>query len=204
MTGQMDDQPHPSWQISGNATAIEGEIRRLDDLKERLWVTGDTLRRLSVEDWAGAASNAFEESRDRLARQWLAVGDSHVQAARALEQYHVTLLELRRRLAAVDLKRATPAVAADIARWNEQLESAAHTAAMAIRDAARGLANLPRVFTPDISPPVPAAPTSTVAPVPRDQLDPRSATADRSLFHRRVRELSNEVLAANYIAISLA
>lgn len=203
MTGQLGDQPHLSRRAAGNATAIEGEIRRLDDLKERLWATGDTLRRLSAEDWAGAASNAFEEARDRLGRQWLAVGDSHANAARALEQYHFTLLELHRRSAAVDLKPATAAVAADMARWNEQLESAAHTAAMAIREAARRLASLPRIFIPDSPPPLPAASTSTVAPVRRDQLDPRSATADRSLFHHRVRELSNAVLAANYIAIPL-
>ena len=199
MIGRTDEQAHPIWRFPGNANAIEGEIRRLDDVKERLWATGDTLRRLPVDGWVGQTYYAFEEVRQRLARQWLATGDSHLEAARALERYLATLVELRRRLAA-NPNITTPAVLADVARWNEQLNSAAGTAAAAIRTAAASIASLPKVFEQDIS--APALSNSVPSPLPGDRLDPRFAAADRSGFHRRVRALSNAVLAADHIAIT--
>lgn len=205
MTSQMAGQSDPMWRFPGNVRAIEGEIRRLDDVKERLWAAGHTLRSLSVDSWAGAAYDAFEEIRHRLALQWFTAGDSHADAARALEQYHATLLELRRRLTAAGLQTTSPFAVADMARWTEQLDSAAYTASVAIRAAAATLAELSGIFTADTRSPmrveVSAAPEIAVAPASREWLDPRLATTDQPRFRRRVQELSNAVLAADYIAI---
>jgi hypothetical protein len=209
VNGQRGDAipPRP---IAGNANAVDGEVRRLDDLKERLWSTGEALRNLTIESWRGPASDAFEDVRHAVAHQWLTVGDLHEDAARALERYHQTLMEVQGRARTADL--ADPSTAqADLNRWRQQLDSDGEAAATAIRRAARALAALPRLLsdprpTPVAgSPPAPSDPAVTPMPPVQAQLaglDPRAAAADPAAFRQRVRALSAEVLSARIVVIS--
>lgn len=188
---ERDDEPDPAGRMPGNANAINGEIRRLDDLKERLWSTGEALRHLTITSWAGPAHNAFDDFRHRFARHWLTAGDLHDDAARALERYRWTLVDLQWRI-----HNASHLSAPDVARWRHQLDTEAHAAAAAIRQAANSLASLPRLLTDPLpTPPAPPAPVER-----RAAFDPRAA--DPATFRHRVQRLSDQVLLADIIAIS--
>jgi hypothetical protein len=181
-------------QLPGNTAAIDGEIRRLDDLKERLWSTGEAIRRLSIERWSGRARDAFDEFRFAFANRWLAAGDQHEDAARALERYYRTLLDLRRRVATAE------PTAADLVRWRQQLDSEAAGAAAAIRLATHALADMPRLL--QAPPPVPPqARRPDPAPSRRD-LDPRTARTDPAGFRDGVRQLCDQLTSAQVIVVA--
>lgn len=184
--------------ITGNANAIDGEVRRLHDLKERLCSTGEVLGKLYVDGWRGRASDAFEDFRYAFARQWLMAGDYHEEAARALERYRDTLMELQAR--ARNTHHADVATAAaDLSRWRQQLDSEGTAAAAAIRRAARALAALPRLLNhPEPGPNAPAAGPAR-KPAPDPGLDPRNAASDRAAFRQRVQALNDAVLAADVV-----
>lgn len=196
---------HPTGRLPGNANAIGGEIRRLDDLKERFWSTGAALRTLPIEGWEGAARGSFDDFRCNVATRWLCAGDLHEDAARALERYHETLVDLRRRVATAGPATMNPAAAAlDSARWRQQLDSEARAAATAIRRATQGLSSLPRLREP--APPPPAVVPPAGEPPRRSEalagLDPRTAQSDPALYRRAVQALNEEVLLADFIAIA--
>jgi hypothetical protein len=207
-------QTGPTGHLPGNVDAIDGEVRRLDDVKERLWSTGETLRKLTIDRWYGPARDSFEEFRHRFAHQWLTTGDLHEDAARALERYHRTLAELQARAATADPTTTNTAATADMARWNQQLDSEARAAATAIRRASQALACLPRLLdqratptttaTPPARPNITALPTQTLTGDSGNhiELDPRTAQANPPQFHRRVQALSDEILLADFITIT--
>lgn len=214
MTEKASGEPHSAGHISGNVDAVEGEIRRLHDLKEQLWSTGETLRKINIDAWAGSARDSFEEFRHNLARQWLITGDLHEDAARALARYHETLSELQSRVATADPNATGPAAAADQARWSRQLNSEAGATAAAVRRAAHALACLPRLLDQSAPPSVAVAlPTRTNTAAPqahmthrashnRTDLDPRAARSDPARFQQCVQALCHAILVADYITMA--
>lgn len=177
-------------QFPGNATAIDGEVRRLFALRDHLASTGDAIQHLDVTGWDGSARDAFDEFRLASANRWYTVADRHEDAARHLERYHNTLVELQTRAA------YTEAAPDDLARWRGQLDSAARTAADAIRRATKELAALPDP---------PQEPTPQAAPLPAPthtiDLDPRQAHLDPTAYRQRVEALCREIATARIIQI---
>lgn len=176
--------------LPGNATAIDGEVRRLFALRDHLASTGDAIQHLDVTGWDGGARDAFDAFRLASANRWYTVADRHEDAARQLERYHNTLVELQTRAAYSD-----PA-ADDLARWRGQLDSAARTAADAIRRAARELSALEPPHEPA---------SQTAAPLPVStrtvDLDPRQAHLDPTAYRLRVEALCRELATAKIIPI---
>ncbi len=178
--------------LPGNANAVDGEVRRLFALRDHLCSIGDAIQHLDVTGWDGGARDAFDEFRLASANRWYTVADRHEDAARQLERYHNTLVELQSRAAHTD------PVADDLARWRGQLDSAASPAADAIRRAAKELNALPD--------PLPREPTLTAAPPPvitlNSDLDPRQAHLDPAAYRQRVEALCEEIAAARIIPVA--
>lgn len=178
--------------LPGNATAVDGEVRRLFALRDHLASTGDSIQHLDVTGWDGKARDAFDEFRLTSANRWYTVADRHEDAARQLERYHNTLVELQTRATYTD-----PAPD-DLTRWRGQLDSAARTAADAIRRAARELAALPE--PPHEPTPPSTAPLWATSTDPVD-LDPRQAHLDPTAYRQRVEELRKALTTAKIIPI---
>lgn len=179
--------------LPGHATAVDGEVRRLFALRDHLASTGDAIQHLDVAGWDGAARDAFDEFRLASANRWYTVADRHEDAARQLERYHNALVELQARAAYTDQ------AADDLARWRGQLDSAARTAADAIRRAAKELDALPE---PPHEPTPPNAPLPMPVSTHSADLDPRQAHLDPTAYRQRVEALCAELATARIIPMA--
>jgi hypothetical protein len=218
----------PTWfrPIPGDPRPILDEIERLSLIKERLWIVADDLMALDV-DWSGPSYEHFVQFKADQSRQWRYAGDLHGDAASALSQYHIALVELQRQADEIvrsanhgaDPTRATAAWA-NVERLRQQLHGLGSDVARSIQDCASVLATfqaLPQlgsnepqmaaaVRDPVAEPlPAPAAPPvelpRSIPPAGSIYLDPRLASTDPAGFERNVRVLVAEIIVGTHYII---
>lgn len=193
----------------GNADALEGEVRRLRELSGELDSLGDAVRALAIDKWAGPAREAFEHFRQRYRKRLYEVAELHDDAARHLDRYHQTLVELRGRATGAETVPGTVDLAADdLERWHGQLQAQAHTTAHAIRKVAKTLAGLTALLpsidedhrTDAAAPRSAATPVPPVGPASRPLgLDIRTVFGDLAGFQRDVDDLRAQIATAKLI-----
>ncbi|MEV7096918.1 putative T7SS-secreted protein [Amycolatopsis sp. NPDC051045] len=187
----------------GTVNLLRGEAARLGALARVFDELDTELRLLLPEGWAGAAHEAFTDTRGRLTKQLRSAADAHHFASRALDDYAETLAELGER------RRHEP-LSDGLARLELQRVEAAGLAEAACREAADELAAL-RPVLPDhavaAAAPVPAAggpplrPPPPVrgggpapGPEPEEPVDPRLGDVDRVAYRDNLQDLCDAVL----------
>ncbi|MGH3757994.1 putative T7SS-secreted protein [Actinophytocola sp.] len=192
-------------ELRGNATAIESEVQRLRALRDTLDSLGDAVRDLAIDRWEGPAREAFDQFRQRYWKRLYEVAELHDDAATHLDRYYRTLVDLRGRMAGAGV---VPGVAADdLARWQGQLQTEAHTAAVAIRTVAAALDALPPLLPePPERVPEPAAnvPPAVLTSGPADRsggLDIRTVYGDPASFQRDIDELRAQIATGKTVVV---
>lgn len=180
-----DDEPRPiDWNnpIPGNTHAIQGEIDRVKELRDRCHEAAKPFRHLGLDSWSGPAAEQFESFTPRLVRQWADAEDEHDRWADALASYREVLLTLQplARAAVEQAKQdgSWTQAHADIQRWREQADSAARATAGVLHDVAARLRALPLLLDEQTTKAV--APAVTISqPSPDPGISARNAENDR-------------------------
>ncbi|MGW3964881.1 putative T7SS-secreted protein [Amycolatopsis sp. NPDC005003] len=185
----------------GTVNLLRGEATRLGALARVFDELDTDLRLLVPEGWAGAAHDAFADTRARMAQQLRSAADAHDLAAKALEDYAETLAELgeRRRdeplsdgLARLELQRVEAAGAAEAACR----EAAARLGELrpVLPERAEAAAPVPAGGMPPLPPPPPPVRRGRVAPEPEEPGDPRLGDVDRGAYRDHLQDLCDAVL----------
>ncbi|MEV5715866.1 putative T7SS-secreted protein [Amycolatopsis mediterranei] len=187
----------------GTVNLLRGEAARLGALARMFDELDTELRLLLPEGWAGAAHEAFTETRGRVARQLRSAADAHHLASRALDDYAETLAELgeRRRheplsdgLARLEVQRVEAAGVAEAACREASAELAALRPVLA-GHAEAAAAPVPAAGGPPLLPPPPVRGGGTApGPEPGEPVDPRLGDVDRVGYRGHLQDLCDAVL----------
>lgn len=206
MTDDEIDWHNP---IPGNIRALQGEIDRLWELRDRFRDAAMPIRHLGLDGWRGPAADEFAAHRTRLARQWSDAELEHERWAGALADYRDVLLALQP-LARDAVERANrdgdwTRAQADVERWRGQADSAAYRTSDVLRDVADRLRDiLPLLTEPaenhqatPVAGPPPSAPRMPVVAAGDEPPAVHQSPVER---RNRTAALCDALLRANFVS----